>query len=52
MAEQIDAWAAMGRINAFGQVVRVDQMNHEGGAAGALHGAVAAGSLATTYTSS
>lgn len=52
MAETVDQWAAQGRLNAFDQVVRVDQMNHEGGAAGALHGAILAGSLTTTYTAS
>jgi len=52
MAEYIDAWAAAGRKNAFDQVVRVDEMNHEAGAAGALHGCIAAGGLATTYTAS
>lgn len=52
MAEYIDQWASQSRLNAFDQVVRVDQMNHEGGAAGALHGALQAGSLTSTYTAS
>jgi pyruvate-ferredoxin/flavodoxin oxidoreductase len=52
MAEWIDQYSAAGRKNAFDQVVRVDQMNSEAGAAGALHGAVVAGSLVSTYTAS
>lgn len=52
MAEVIDSWAAQGRINAFGQVVRVDEMNHEAGAIGAMHGAMLTGSLTTTFTAS
>ncbi|KAH0575808.1 Pyruvate-flavodoxin oxidoreductase 4 [Spironucleus salmonicida] len=52
MAELVDAWAAQGRLNAFNQIVRIDELNHEGGAAGAVHGAVLTGSLATTYTAS
>ncbi|CAL5970181.1 Pyruvate-flavodoxin_oxidoreductase 4 [Hexamita inflata] len=52
MAEYIDAWAATKRLNAFDQVVSVDELNSEAGAVGALHGALAAGALTTTYTSS
>ncbi len=52
MAELADEWAANGKINLFGQVVKVVQMQSEGGAAGALHGALTCGALATTYTCS
>ena len=52
MSEQIDEWAAYGRKNLFGQTVRVAEMQSEGGAAGAVHGSLAAGALTTTYTSS
>ena len=52
MAEYIDAWASQGRLNAFGQVVRVEEMNSEAAAAGALHGSMCAGALTTTYTAS
>jgi pyruvate-ferredoxin/flavodoxin oxidoreductase len=52
MAELVDQWAAAGRKNAFDQVVRVDELNSEAGAAGALHGAISAGALTTTYTAS
>ncbi len=52
MGEYIDEWAAHGRKNIFGQVVSVRELQSEGGAAGALHGALAAGSLASTYTAS
>ena len=52
MAEYVDAWAAQNRLNAFGQVVRVDEMNSEAGAAGALHGAILSGALTSTYTAS
>ena len=52
MAEHIDAWAAQGRKNLWGQTVLVQEMQSEGGAAGALHGALQAGALTTTYTAS
>ena len=52
MAEHIDAWAAQGRKNIFGQEVLVKELQSEGGAAGAVHGALQAGSLTSTYTAS
>lgn len=52
MAENIDQWAAKGKKNIFGKTVEVTEMQSEGGAAGALHGALTAGSRATTFTSS
>jgi pyruvate-ferredoxin/flavodoxin oxidoreductase len=52
MAEYVDEWAAQGMKNLFGQTVRVTEMQSEAGAAAALHGALASGSLGTTYTAS
>ncbi|HEY5249169.1 MAG TPA: pyruvate:ferredoxin (flavodoxin) oxidoreductase, partial [Dermatophilaceae bacterium] len=52
MGEHADSWAASGRPNLWGTVPRVVQMQSEGGAAGALHGALQTGALATTFTSS
>lgn len=52
MAENIDSWATEGRKNVFGDKVKVVEMQAEGGAAGAIHGALQAGSLATTFTAS
>ena len=52
MAEYIDEWAAQGRKNLFGQKVHVAEMQSEGGAAGAVHGSLAAGALTTTFTAS
>ena len=52
MAEETDAMAARGVKNIFGQTVRVAEMESEGGAAGAVHGSLAAGALTTTYTAS
>jgi hypothetical protein len=52
MGEYVDLWASQGRKNVFGQVVNVKVMQSEAGAAGALHGAMAAGTLSTTFTSS
>ena len=52
MAEHTDVWAAAGRENLFGQPVRLQEMQSEAGAIGAVHGALQAGALATTYTSS
>ncbi len=52
MAENVDAWSTAGRTNIFGDKVKVVEMQSEGGAAGAVHGALQAGSLATTFTAS
>ena len=52
MAENVDEWSANGRKNIFGQTVRVEEMQSEAGAAGAVHGALQAGALATTFTAS
>jgi len=52
MGEQADQWAAQRRPNLWGTVPRVVEMQSEGGAAGALHGALQAGALATTFTAS
>ncbi len=52
MAELVDEWSAKGRKNIFGQPVKVVEMQSEAGAAGALHGALQAGALSTTYTAS
>ncbi len=52
MAELSDRWATEGRKNIFGQEVLVQQMQSEGGAAGAIHGSLAAGALTTTFTAS
>lgn len=52
MAEYVDEWSANGLENIFGRQVSVTEMQSEGGAAGALHGALAAGSLTTTFTAS
>ena len=52
MAELADEWSAQGRPNVYGQVPRVVEMQSEGGAAGALHGALQGGALATTFTAS
>ncbi|MGI6678001.1 MAG: pyruvate:ferredoxin (flavodoxin) oxidoreductase [Dehalobacterium sp.] len=52
MAEYADEWSAQGQKNIFGQVVDVVEMQSEAGAAGAVHGSLAAGALTTTYTAS
>ncbi|WP_276863486.1 pyruvate:ferredoxin (flavodoxin) oxidoreductase [Anaerococcus tetradius] len=52
MPEAVDVWAANGRKNIFGRPVQVKEMQSEAGAAGAVHGALAAGALTTTYTAS
>ena len=52
MAENVDEWAAQGKKNLFGQQVRLMEMQSEAGAAGAVHGALQAGALTTTYTAS
>ena len=51
-AEYVDEWAAQGRKNIFGETVLVQEMQSEGGAAGAVHGSLQAGALTTTYTAS
>ena len=52
MAEYVDEWAAAGKTNMFGRPVRLAEMQSEGGAAGAVHGALQSGALTTTYTAS
>ena len=52
MAEYVDEWAAAGRKNIFGETVMVQEMQSEGGAAGAVHGSLQAGALTTTFTAS
>ncbi|MFZ3106111.1 MAG: pyruvate:ferredoxin (flavodoxin) oxidoreductase, partial [Candidatus Hydromicrobium sp.] len=52
MGEYVDEWAAHGRKNMFGQVVSVSELQSEGGASGAVHGSLAAGSLTSTFTAS
>src|SRR5215472_11897842 len=52
MAELADEWSSQGRANIWGQVPAVVEMQSEGGAAGALHGALQGGALATTFTAS
>ena len=52
MAENVDEWAAAGRKNMFGETVMVQEMQSEGGAAGAVHGSLNAGALTTTFTAS
>ena len=52
MAEYIDEWAAYGKKNIFGEVVKVAEMQSEGGAAGALHGSLQSGALSSTFTAS
>lgn len=52
MGEHADVWAAAGRANLWGTVPAVQEMQSEGGAAGAIHGALQTGSLATTFTAS
>jgi pyruvate-ferredoxin/flavodoxin oxidoreductase len=52
MAEYIDEWSAGGRKNIFGEVVRVTEMQSEGGASGAVHGSLQAGALTSTFTAS
>ena len=52
MAEAADEWATAGKKNIFGQPVQVIEMQSEAGAAGAVHGSLAAGALTTTYTAS
>jgi pyruvate-ferredoxin/flavodoxin oxidoreductase len=52
MAELADAWTAVGRKNANGNILDITVMQSEGGAAGAVHGALAAGAMTTTFTAS
>ena len=52
MAEATDEWATQGKLNMFGQTVKMAEMQSEAGAAGAVHGSLAAGALTTTYTAS
>mgnify|MGYP003227498205 CR=1 FL=1 len=52
MAEHIDEWAAQGRKNLFGHTVKMQEMQSEGGAVAAMHGALQCGALANTFTSS
>ncbi len=52
MADLVDQWSAQGKKNIFGTRVKVCEMQSEGGAAGAVHGSLAAGALTTTYTAS
>ncbi len=52
MAEYVDEWSAKGKKNLFGEVVKVTEMQSEGGAAGAVHGSLQAGALTSTFTAS
>ncbi len=52
MAEHVDEWAAYGKKNIFGETVKLEEMQSEAGAAGALHGSLQAGALSTTFTAS
>ena len=52
MADYVDQWSAAGRKNIFGTTVKVQEMQAESGAAGAVHGSLNAGALTTTYTAS
>src|ERR1035437_3497600 len=52
MAEYVDEWAAQGKKNIFGEIVKVVEMQSEAGAVGALHGSLQSGALTTTYTCS
>ena len=52
MAEYVDDWSAQGRKNMFGETVLVQEMQSEGGAAGAVHGSLQAGALTSTFTAS
>ena len=52
MGEVVDSWAANSRKNIFGQVLKVAEMQSEGGAAGAVHGILSAGAFTTTFTAS
>ncbi len=52
MAENVDEWAAAGRKNIFGETVKVEEMQSEAGAAGAVHGSLQGGALTSTFTAS
>ncbi len=52
MGEVVDAWSAQGRKNIFGQTLKVQEMQSEGGAAGAVHGSLSTGAFTTTFTAS
>jgi pyruvate-ferredoxin/flavodoxin oxidoreductase len=52
MGEWADEWSAQGRKNLWGTIPSVTEMQSEGGAAGAIHGALQSGALATTFTAS
>ncbi|CAE8721954.1 unnamed protein product [Polarella glacialis] len=52
MGEMVDEWAAQGLLNCYGQTLSVTEMQSEGGAAGALHGALKAGAFGVTFTAS
>ncbi len=52
MAESMDEWVSQGRLNIFGEKVKIVEMESEAGAAGAVHGSVTAGSYTTTFTAS
>ena len=52
MAEYVDEWAAAGKKNMFGETVHIEEMQSEGGASGAVHGALQSGALVSTYTAS
>ena len=52
MGESVDEWSAQQKVNLWGHVPEVIEMQSEGGAAGALHGALQAGSLASSFTAS
>lgn len=52
MAESMDEWVSQDRKNIFGEKVKIVEMESEGGAAGAVHGAISAGSYTSTFTAS
>ena len=52
MGEVVDSWSAQGRKNIFGQTLKVQEMQSEGGAAGAVHGALSTGAFCSTFTAS
>ncbi len=52
MAEACDEWSAQGRLNIFGQKMKMSELQSEGGAAGAVHGSLAAGAFTSTFTAS
>ena len=52
MADVVDQWSAAGQKNIFGNTVKVVEMQSEAGAAGTVHGSLAAGALTTTFTAS